>query len=94
MNTFNHMQPEEYAALWGCDPVYDQPPRERGDGYKFYNYAVEGDDPEFLRAFIPAIDRTIKGVEMNPDVHEPHDVEDLLALREHVESQLASLVAV
>jgi L-alanine-DL-glutamate epimerase-like enolase superfamily enzyme len=94
MSDFKSMLPDEYAALWGCDPVYDQWPRQRGDGYKFYNYSVQQDDPEFLRQFIPAIDRTIKSVEMNPDVHEPHDVEDLLALRDHVEDRLAGLIAV
>ena len=54
--------PEEYSAFWGADPVYDKPPRERGDGYLFYNFSEEGHDPEFLRKFIPAIERTMKTV--------------------------------
>jgi hypothetical protein len=53
--------PGEFAALWGCDPCYDREPRMPGDGYLFYNFAVEKDDPEFLRKFIPALERTIEG---------------------------------
>ncbi len=45
--------PEEYAALWGCDPCYDREPRRPGDGYLFYNFAVEQDDPKFLRKVSP-----------------------------------------
>lgn len=57
--------PESYAAGFGCDPCYDKPPRHRGDGYKFYNFGVDGhgrtgDSIEFLRTFLPAIDRTIQ----------------------------------
>ena len=71
--------PEEYAAYWGCDPVYDRPPRNPGDGYCFYNFAVEQDDPEFLRKFIPAIERTIKCVEAEGGKEEDQaDLEDLL----------------
>lgn len=51
---------EDFAALFGCDPVYDQPPRQPGDGYHFYNFAVECEDPDFLKQFIPAIERTIQ----------------------------------
>ncbi len=54
--------PEEYAAFWGADPCYDKPPRNHGDGYLFYNFADEGHDPDFLRKFIPAIERTMKTV--------------------------------
>ena len=57
---------EDFAALFGCDPVYDQPPRQRGDGYLFYNFAVEGEDPDFLQRFIPAIERTIKDPRFTP----------------------------
>lgn len=89
---FDELSPEEYAALWGCDPAYDRAPRQRGDGYKFYNYSVEQDDPDFLREFIPAIDRTIQCVESNPDNYEAHDLDDLHALRDHVESQLRCCV--
>ena len=56
--------------------------------------SIEGDDPHFLREFLPAIDRTIEGVKLNPNVHETQDVENLLALREHVENGLAGLVTV
>lgn len=52
--------PEEFAAQWGCDPQYDTLPNERGDGYLFYNFGVEGNDPTFLEKFIPAIERTIE----------------------------------
>lgn len=75
--------PEEYAALWGCDPQYDRSPRQRGDGYLFYNYAVEGDF-NFLRRFLGAIDRTIQGLHPGDA-----DKDNLEALREHVEEQLA-----
>ncbi|MCK9463634.1 MAG: hypothetical protein M0R80_28785 [Proteobacteria bacterium] len=68
--------PEEYAALWGADPSYMQEPNLPGDGYLFYNFAVEGDDPEFLAKFIPAIERTIRHVE----THAGYSVDDLLDL--------------
>ena len=75
----NDIGPEDYAAQWGCDPVYDRPPRKRGDGYLFYNFAVEQDDPEFLRRFIPAIERTIQCVEVEGTSEEDQaDLEDLL----------------
>jgi hypothetical protein len=54
---------EEYAAWWGCDPCYDSAPRQRGDGYLFYNFNVEGSDVEFLKKFVGAIERTIKGLD-------------------------------
>ncbi len=57
----NHAYYTEYAATWGCDPVYDHAPNEKGDGYLFYNFNVEGYNPEFRAKFIPAIERTIKG---------------------------------
>jgi hypothetical protein len=75
--------PEEYAALWGCDPQDDRPPRQPGDGYLFYNYAVEG-DPDFLRRFLGAIDRTIRGLRPSGA-----DRENLETLREYVQEQLA-----
>ena len=71
---------EEYAAQWGCDPVYDRAPREPGDGYLFYNFSVEGQDPEFRAKFIPAIERTIAGCT------DPQDVEDLTDLLDYVET--------
>jgi hypothetical protein len=55
----DQMDAEDYAAQWGCDPIYDQPPRQPGDGYMFYNFAVE-DTEDFLERFIPAIERTIR----------------------------------
>jgi len=79
MPTFEDYLPEEYAALWGCDPVYDRPPRLPGDGYLFYNFAVEQNDPDFLRKFIPAIERTIECVEVDGTSEENLvDLEDLL----------------
>ena len=75
--------PEEYAAQWGCDPVYDRPPRNRGDGYLFYNFAIEQGDPAFLRRFIPAIERTIQCATSEDD---QADLEDLL---EYVKELLA-----
>jgi len=55
--------PEAYAAQWGCDPVYDKPPRQPGDGYLFYNFGSEKQkrSPEWLDQFIAAIERTIRG---------------------------------
>lgn len=71
---------EEYAALWGCDPCYDREPRLRGDGYLFYNFSVERDDPQFLREFLPAISRTIQCVEREGGSDEDiADLEDLAA---------------
>jgi hypothetical protein len=78
---------EEYAAFWGCDPQYDRPPRLRGDGYLFYNYAVEGSDPRFLEQFLPAIDRTIADCK----TQQPDEVDELEALKEHVQRQLKGL---
>ena len=76
---FEDFGPEGYAALWGCDPCYDPPPRKPGDGYLFYNFAVERDDPDFLRMFIPAIERTIRSVEIEGTSEEDKaDLEDLL----------------
>lgn len=54
--------PEEFASQWGADPQYMREPNLPGDGYLFYNFAVEQDKPEFLRDFIPAIERTIEYV--------------------------------
>lgn len=89
------MTAEEYAVLWGCDPCYDHPPRERGDGYLFYNFSEEGNDPDFLRRFIPAIDRTIEECKMpdtDPDkAGEPDDVEALEALKAVCEQRLAKV---
>lgn len=71
---------EDYAALWGCDLCYDHPPNHSGDGYKFYNFAVEGHDKKFLKEFLPAIDRTLAGLGKK----RRHDKEQLLELRAEV----------
>jgi hypothetical protein len=64
----------DYAAQWGCDPVYDKAPRLPGDGYLFYNFAIEMDDPVFRAKFIPAIERTISGCNDENDVEELNDL--------------------
>jgi hypothetical protein len=91
----------DWAAQWGCDPCADKPPRLPGDGYLFYNYAVEGGDPAFLAKFIPAIDRTIASVRQ--DVQEAGDkltaakdrqfqrnIDNLNELKEHCARMLSS----
>ena len=83
------MTPEAYAAMWGCDPVYDKLPNQSGDGYQFYNFTVvSGWDIEqrldFYALFLPAIERTIQSVQQRPDCFEPHDEADLLKLQQHV----------
>lgn len=71
-STLADVSPEEYASYWGCDPVYDRFPRQHGDGYLFYNFAVE-QEPEFLRKFIPAIERT----KLCAECEDQDDLEDL-----------------
>lgn len=78
------LSPEEYAVLWGCDPQDDRSPRQRGDGYLFYNYAVAQGGPDFLRQFVSAIDRTSQGLHPGDA-----DKKNLEVLREYVEEQLA-----
>lgn len=77
--------PEDYAALWGCDPAYDKPPRKPGDGYLFYNYGstAQVHSAWWLKEFAAAIKRTIAGVQLRPECHEKHDVDDLTALLRH-----------
>lgn len=55
------VSPEEYAAYWGCDPCYDHPPRNRGDGYHLYNFSskLQPRNAEYLASLLGAIDRTI-----------------------------------
>ena len=85
---------EAYAALWGCDPCYDRAPRLPGDGYLFYNFAVEGNDPAFLAKFLPAIGRTIQEVEQRKDDPEQAaDLENLRILKDEVKERLKALVA-
>ena len=94
MSQFQELGPEEYAALWGCDPAYDHAPREQGDGYLFYNFAVVGWDVEFLQRFIPAIERTIAGLPpqdtITPTVRDLRDEDeaDLQALKAECETRL------
>lgn len=92
--TFNNpdLSPEEFAAQWGADPVYMHAPNLPGDGYLFYNFSVEQDDPEFLRQLIPAIQRTIAFVEQNPSRFLPEDAADLHEFLDYVETLLATTV--
>jgi len=85
------LSPEEFAAQWGGDPVYMRAPNLPGDGYLFYNFSVEQDDPNFLRQFIPAIERTIQFVEQNPNRFPPanEDAADLEDFLEYVKGLLA-----
>ena len=76
--------PEEFAAQWGADPVYMRTPNLPGDGYLFYNFAVEQDDPEFLKQFIPAIGRTIQYAEQNPSGFSTDDIADLYDFLDYV----------
>ena len=78
------LSPEEFAARWGGDPAYMKAPNLPGDGYKFYNFAVEQGDPDFLQEFIPAIRRTIQFVQQNPARFEPEDGDDLQEFLEYV----------
>ena len=76
--------PELFAAQWGADPVYMMAPNLPGDGYLFYNFSVEQDDPDFLQQFIPAIERTIQFVEQNPGRFTNEDVADLEEFLDYV----------
>ncbi len=103
---FHRYNPTEYAAMWGCDSSYDHFPNEKGDGAQFYNYssycprsqfALKGvtheDRVAFYKRFIPAIERTIKNVEMKPESFQPCDAGDLRKLLEHVQRELAGIEA-
>ena len=84
---------EGYAALWGCDSCYDRAPRLPGDGYLFYNFAVEGNDPAFLGKFLPAVDRTIQEVEQRTaDPERATDLENLQTLKNEVWKRLKAWV--
>ena len=85
---FSDMLPEEYAAMWGGDPDYMRAPNLPGDGYMFYNFAVEQGDPEFLRKFIPVIERTIQFC--GQERYEPEEIADLEELLEHVKGLLVA----
>jgi hypothetical protein len=80
--------PPEYAALWGSNSE---------DGALFYNYAVEKNNPDFLRKFIPAIERMIANVVQtratSPEVFGRYDVDDLKLLLEYVRRE-ANIVVI
>lgn len=85
---------EEFAAAWGCDPSYDKAPNLHGDGCLFYNFGVEGNDPEFLKKFIPAIDRTIAGLKnRKAKAAEENDKRELMDLKDEVQRRLRVLGA-
>ena len=60
--------PEEYASHWGGDPVYDQPPCHKGDGYLFYNFSSENQTRtiEYLNDFAAAIGRQSASISLTP----------------------------
>ena len=80
------LSPEEFAAQWGADPIYMHAPNLPNDGYMFYNFSVEQDDPDFIREFIPAIERTIMFVEQSGDRFQPDDVADLHEFLDYVKT--------
>ena len=88
--TDHDLSPEEFAAQWGADPQYMHEPNLPGDGYKFYNFSVEQNDPVFLHEFVPAIERTIMFVEQNPDRFENDDAADLDDFLEYVKALAAA----
>ena len=61
-------------------------PNLPNDGYMFYNFSVEQDDPDFIRQFILAINRTIMFVEQNPNRFENEDVADLHEFLDYVKA--------
>jgi hypothetical protein len=82
--TEDDLTPEEFAPLWGADPVYCKPPQEPGDGYKFYNFSDLQGKPDFLREFLPAIDRTIQLIQLHrqADGEKTFTSEDLYDMKE------------
>ncbi len=74
----------DYLALWGCDPCYDHPPRNKGDGYIFYNYGVECHKKVFLKTMlIPALLRQMDDMSM-----EDKDFECFLKIYGHIKKKL------
>lgn len=74
------LSPEEFAAQWGADPMYVKAPNLPGDGYLFYNFSVEQNDPQFLREFVPAIQRTIQfATQAGYTEEDQEDLEDFLS---------------
>ena len=59
--------PEEYAAMWGADPMYCQAPQLPYDGYMFYNFGSEINTrtKDWLTGFSEAIDRLVASIELN-----------------------------
>ena len=80
--------PEEYAAQWGCDPKYDRGYRRPGDGYLFYNFGSERQEktPEFLSAFVGAVERTIQ--QAGAESASEHTLADLWDLLNYVKALL------
>lgn len=82
---FEHsMSPYGYSALWGCEEIYDKPPRKKGDGNLFYNFSSQSSKYE-LKQLVGAIERTIEQVKDSRYVYERRDVEDLTKLKKWVE---------
>jgi hypothetical protein len=94
MQILNKYTPEEFAAMWGCDPAYDKAPRNPGDGYLFYNFGskLQQRDHIWLLGFAGAILRTMKGVVAAPHLHESEDLQGLLELMEYVTNMIAEEV--
>lgn len=63
----NEYSPEEYAAMWGADPVYCKAPQKPYDGYMFYNFGSEINTrtKDWLTDFSAAIDRLIESIKLN-----------------------------
>jgi len=95
IHEIDNVSPEDYAAYWGCDPCYDRSPRLPGDGYLFYNFAVEKDNPEFLEKFISAIQRTIASVESEKSIGDVNllteDILNLELLLNYVRELIANM---
>ena len=80
--------PEEYASQWGCDPAYDRPPAEPGDGYHLYNFSseIQKRTPEYLHDLLGAIERRIAGHTNRGDRR------GLRALHRHVSTLLLDMI--
>ena len=71
----------DYSVGWGCDPSYDLPPRKRGDGELFYQFANKASDKKYLHKLMDAICRTAKSVEINENYGEEDRAKQLEELR-------------
>lgn len=77
----------EYLGLWGADPCYDTPPRNRGDGYVFYNYNSKKNDVFYLKTqLLPAINRQLQ--DQNLTGLERRNFQKIV---EHVQRRISSL---